>query len=112
MSLVGFRSMLVHECAVYRQAAGTPSEHGHSTGAWVEQVAALRCRFMENTGREHEEPFEVNVKRWRVFCEAGSDVQFKDRLRYGGADYEVQDVVADLAGASEIMRILVEKVEA
>lgn len=104
------RTMLVHRCDVLRQASGAASGHGHNTGAWSASSSGVRCRFMENAGRDLEEPMEVNVKTWRVFFEHGTDVVFGDRLSRDGIEYEVIDVVGDVAGAAEMMRVTVERV--
>lgn len=94
-----------------RQQAGAASGHGHNTGAYAEVSTGVACRFMENSGRDLETPTQVSMKSWRVFFEFGTDVQYLDRLTYDGASYDVIDVVGDVAGAAEMMRVTVERVE-
>lgn len=102
----GVRGILNATCDIYRQAAGA-SDYGNPSGAFTLSTSGVICRWHERSSRETEEPSDIVDAHYTVWFPYGTDVKENDRLLKSSRYFDVVQVVEDVAGESEITRVIV-----
>lgn len=98
-------SILIHQCDIYRRAAGT-ADFGNPSGSYALHLSAVACRRHERSAKLMEYPSEVVETNDVFFFLHGTGVAMKDQIRFGGETFDINNPVDDVAGAGELMRVM------
>lgn len=96
--------MLIHTCDIWRRSSGT-ADFGNPSGVYAALYEGVACRRHERVSPAHDFPGEVVESSSLFWFMPGTDIKLQDQIVFGGARFEVEKVVEDVAGVGEVMRV-------